>query len=73
MSEADTMLSFVILQVMQNAEPYHNIRISESRVIPKRLSVTDHESSPASVHPFGRSDTSSIDVEAEIIDLWKPR
>jgi hypothetical protein len=73
MSEADTMLSFVILQVMQNAESYHNIRISESRVIPKRLGVTDHKSSAASVHPFGRSDTSRIDVEAEIIHLWKPR
>jgi hypothetical protein len=73
MSEADTMLGFVILQVMQNAEPYHNIRTAESRVIPKRLGVPDHESSPASVHPFGRSNTSWIDVEPEIIDLWKPR
>jgi len=73
MSEADAMLSFVILQVMQNAKSYHNIRISESRVIPKRLGVTDHERSPVSVHPFGRSDTSWIDVEAEIIDPWEPR
>jgi hypothetical protein len=73
MSEAHTMLSFVILQVMQNAESYHNICISESRIIPKRLGVTDHESSPASVHAFRRSDTSWIDVEAEIMDLWKPR
>jgi hypothetical protein len=52
-SEADTMFSFLISQVMQNAESYNNIRISESRVIPKRLGVTDHESSPARVHPFG--------------------
>jgi hypothetical protein len=73
MREADTMLSFIIRQVMQNAESYHNIRISESRIIPKRLGVTDHESSPASVHPFGRSDTRWIDVEAKIIDLRKPR
>jgi hypothetical protein len=73
MSEADTMFSFLISQVMQNSEPYNNIRISESRVIPKRLGVTDHESSPARVQSFGRGDTSWIDVEAEIIDLWKPR
>jgi hypothetical protein len=73
MSEADTMLSFVIVQMMQNAESYHNIRVSESRVIPERLGVTDHEGSPPSVHPVSRSDTSWIDVEAEIIDLWKPR
>jgi hypothetical protein len=44
MSEADTMRS-VIAQVMQNAESYHDIRISESRVIPKRLRVADNESS----------------------------
>jgi hypothetical protein len=25
------------------------------------------------MHPFGRGDTSWINVEAEIIDLWKPR
>jgi hypothetical protein len=73
MSEANTMLSFVIVQVMQNAEPDHNIRVSESRVIPKRLGVPDHEGSPVSVYPFGRDDTSWIDVEADIIDLWKPR
>jgi hypothetical protein len=33
----------------------------KSRVIPKRLGVTDHKSSAASVHPFGRSDTSRIE------------
>ncbi len=51
MSEADTMRSVVIAQVMQNAESYHDIRISESRVVPKRLRVADHESSLASVRP----------------------
>jgi hypothetical protein len=72
MSEANTMLSFVILQMMQNAQCYHNIRISESRVIAQRLRVAHDESSPASVRPFGRSNTSWIDVEPEIIDVWKP-
>ena len=60
-SEADTMRS-VIAQVMQNAESYNDIRISESRVIPKRLRVADNESSLVSVGPFGRSNTSTIDV-----------
>jgi len=73
MSEADAMFSFLISQVMQNSESYNNIRISESRVIPKRFGITDHESSPARVRPFGRGDASWINVEAEIIDLWKPR
>lgn len=73
MSEADTMRSVVIAQVMQNAETYHDIRISESRIVPKRLRVADHESSLASVRPFGGSNTSTIDVESEVIDIWEPR
>jgi hypothetical protein len=72
MSEADTMLSFVIPQVMQNAEPYHNVRISESGVLPKRLRVPDYKGS-LGVRAFGGSDTSWIDVEPDVIDLWKPR
>jgi len=73
MNEADTMRSVVIAQVMQNAESYHDIRISESRVIPKRLRVADNESSLVSVGPFGRSNTSTIDVESEVLDIWEPR
>ena len=74
MGEADTMRSVVIAQVMQNAESYHDIRISESRVVPKRLRVADHESSLASVGAFGGSNISTIDIEFEVLDvreLWE--
>jgi hypothetical protein len=56
------MCRICVFQVMQNAESYHDIRISESRVIPRRLRVADNESSLVSVGPFGRSNTSTIDV-----------
>ena len=59
MSEADTMRSVLIAQVMQNAESYHDIRISESRVIPKRLRVADYESSLVTVRPFSGSNIST--------------
>ena len=72
MSKANTMRGFVIIQVMQDAQPYDNICVSEARVLPKRLGIADHESPPASVRPFGRIDTSCVDVEAEVIDAWKP-
>jgi hypothetical protein len=71
MSEADAVLGFVVSQVMQNAESYHNIRISETRIMPKSLGV-NYERSLASVGPFGGSDTSRIDVESKVIDVWKP-
>jgi hypothetical protein len=73
MSKVDTMRSVVIIQVMQNAESYDDIRVSKSRVVPKRVRVADYESSLASVPPFGGSDTSTIDIEPEVIDVWKPR
>ena len=72
MSEVDTMLSILITQVMQNAESYNNIRISKSRVVSKGLRVADYESSPASMRPLGGSDTSRINIEPEVIDVWKP-
>ena len=72
MSEADAVLGFVVSQVMQNAGSYHNIRISETRIMPKSLGVANYERSLASVGPFGGSDTSRIDVESKVIDVWKP-
>ena len=72
MSEADTVLGFIVPQVMQNAESHHNIRISKTRVIPKALGVANYERSLASVSPFGGSDTGRIDVEPKVIDVWKP-
>jgi hypothetical protein len=72
MSELDTILGVVITQVMQNAEAYHNIRISKSRVVTKRHRVADYEGSLVSVCPFGGSDTSMINIEPEVIDFWKP-
>jgi hypothetical protein len=73
MSEADTMRSVVIVQVMQNAEAYHDIRISESRVVPKRLRIAEYKSSLAAVPPFGGSNISTIDIESEVLDIWEPR
>jgi hypothetical protein len=73
MCELDAMLSIVITQMMQNAESYHNVRISKSRVVAKRRRVADYESSFASMRSFGGSDTSRINVESEVIDVWKPR
>src|SRR5262249_36116499 len=73
MSEVDTMLSVVIPQVMQDTEGYHNIRISKSRVVAKRRRVAGYERSPVSMRPFGRSDTSRINIKPEVIDVWKPR
>src|SRR5262249_31358845 len=67
------MLSIVITQMMQNAEPYHNVRISKSRVVAKRRRVADDENSLASVHPFGGCDTSRINIEPDVIDVGKPR
>ena len=60
--EAEAMCRICVFQVMQNAESYHYIGISESRVISKRLRVADNEGSLVSVGPFGRSNTSTIDV-----------
>jgi hypothetical protein len=37
MSEADTMLSLIVVQVVKNAESYHDVCLSESRVIPRTL------------------------------------
>jgi len=71
-SEADAVLSFVVVQVVQNAESYHNISISKSQVVAKRRRVADYESSLASMRPFGGSDTSMINIEPEVIDFWKP-
>ena len=67
------MCSVVIAQVMQNAESYHDIRISESRVIPKRLRVADYESSLVTVRPFSGSNIIGIDVEPQVFDVREPR
>ena len=74
MGEADTMRSVVIVQVMQNAEAYHDARISESRVVPKRLRIAEYKSPLAAVPPFGGSNISTIDIEFEVLDvreLWE--
>src|SRR5439155_26464722 len=73
MSETDTVCSVVIVQVMQNAESYRDIRISESRVIPKRLRVTDYERPLVTVRPFGGINIRRIDVEPQVLDVREPR
>ncbi len=73
MGEADTMLSLIVVQVVQNAESYHDVCLSESRVIPKGLCVANYESSLGTVCLLGRSNLGGIDVEAEILDLREPR
>ena len=72
MSEAETMHSAVVVQVMQNAKSYHDIRISESRVIPKRLRVADYERPLVTVLTFGRSNIRWVDVEPQIFDVREP-
>src|SRR4030095_248916 len=67
------MVSVVVVQVMQNAKSYHDVRISESRVLPKRPRVADYESPRRTMCPFGRSNIRGIRVEPEILDLGKPR
>jgi hypothetical protein len=73
MSEADAVSSVVIVQVMQNAESYHDISISESRVIPKRLRVADYESSLVTVRPLGGINIIGIYVEPQVFDVLEPR
>jgi hypothetical protein len=73
MSESDTMLSVVIIQVMQDAKSYHDVCISESPIIPKRLCVADYEDPLLVVRPFGRSNVRGIGIEPKILDLREPR
>jgi hypothetical protein len=72
MSEADAVSSVVIVQVMQNAESYHDISISESRVIPERLRVADYESSLVTVRPPGGINIIAIYVEPQVFDVREP-
>jgi hypothetical protein len=46
------MQGFVIVQVVENTKSYDNVRISESRIIPKRSGVADYECSLAYVRTF---------------------
>jgi hypothetical protein len=52
MREAETMERFVIIQVMKNAKSHNDVRVPESRVIPKRPGVADEERSLARVSAF---------------------
>jgi hypothetical protein len=53
MCEAETMQGFLVVQVMENTKSHDNVRVSESRVIPKRRGVADYERSLARVRTFG--------------------
>jgi hypothetical protein len=72
MGELNTICGLLIVQVMQNSNRHDDICVLKSLVSLKRSHVADYESSFVAVGSPGKCDTIRIDVEPEVLDIWKP-
>src|SRR5882762_4465387 len=69
MCEANAILSFFIVEVVQNADCYHNIGIFKSLVAPKRSRVANDKSPLIAVRPPGKRNVIWVNVEPKIFDV----
>src|SRR6266567_1566371 len=69
MCEANAILSFFIVEVVQNADCYHNIGISKSRVAAKRSGVANYKDPLVAVRPPGKRNVIWVNVEPKIFDF----
>jgi len=59
----------LIVEVVQNADCYHNIGISKSRVAAKRSRVANYKDPLVAVRPPGKRNVIWVNVEPKIFDV----